>query len=113
MPKKKLTKDEIASKAHLNVPTEFKQKYVDILYKHQKAISANKYNLGLASNYKHKIHLKNKDPVYQKQFKIPETHQTFIEQLLDEWLKLGVVKHANSLYNSPIFCVSKKQCQGL
>jgi len=33
VPKKKPTKAEITEKAHLNVPTEFKQKYVDILYK--------------------------------------------------------------------------------
>ncbi len=45
--------------------------------------------------------------MYRKQFKIPEAHQNFIEQSLDEWLKLGVVKRANSLYNSPIFCVPK------
>ncbi len=51
--------------------------------------------------------------MYRKQFKIPEAHQNFIEQSLDEWLKLGVVKRANSLYNSPIFCVPKKQGQGL
>jgi hypothetical protein len=41
-----------------------------------------------------------------------QRHQ-FIEQTLDEWLKLGVVKRSNSLYNSPIFCVPKKQSQGL
>ncbi len=51
--------------------------------------------------------------MYRKQFKIPEAHQNFIEQSLDEWLKLGVVKRANSLYSSPIFCVPKKQGQGL
>jgi hypothetical protein len=51
--------------------------------------------------------------VYRKQFKIPEAHQQFIEQSLDEWLKLGVLKRANSLNNSPIFCVPKKQGQGL
>jgi hypothetical protein len=106
-------KEEIAAKANLNVPNEFKDKYVNILYKHQKAISANKYDLGLASNYNHKIHLKDNSPVYRKQFKIPEAHQEFIEQSLEEWLKLGVVKCANSLYNSPIFCVPKKQGQGL
>jgi hypothetical protein len=71
--------------------------YVDILYKHQKAISANKYDLGLASHYKHKIHLKDNSPVYRKQFKIPEAHQQFIEQSLEEWLKLGVI-------NVPIPC---------
>jgi hypothetical protein len=113
VPKKKISREEIANKAHLNVPNKFKDKYVNILYKHQKAISANKYDLGLASNYKHKIHLKDNSPVYRKQFKIPEAHQQFIEQSLEEWLKLGVVKRADSLYNSPIFCVPKKQGQGL
>ncbi len=58
MPKKKLTKAEIAAKANLNVLSEYKNCYVDILYKHQKAISANKYELGLAAHYKHKIHFK-------------------------------------------------------
>jgi hypothetical protein len=85
VPKKKLTKDEIAAKANLNVPNEYKDKYVNILYKHQKAISANKYDLSLASNYKHKIHLKDNSPVYRKQLKIPEAHQQFIEQSLEEW----------------------------
>jgi hypothetical protein len=32
---------------------------------------------------------------------------------MDEWLKLGVVKRSNSLYNSPIFYIPKKQGQGL
>jgi len=30
-------------------------------------------------------------------------------QTVEEWLKLGFVKRSNSLYNSPIFCVPKKQ----
>jgi hypothetical protein len=105
VPKEKLTKEEITAKSHLNMPKEYRQKYIDILYKHQKAISVNKYDLGLATNFKHKIHLKdNNNPVYRKQFKIPEAHQNFIEQSLEEWLKLGVVKCSNSPYNSLIFC---------
>jgi hypothetical protein len=67
--------------------------------------SIEKYDLGLAKDFKHKIHLKMQDTVYRKQFKIPEAHHQFIEQTLDEWLKLGVVKRSNSLYNSPIFCI--------
>ncbi|MFN9945086.1 MAG: hypothetical protein ACK56I_37025, partial [bacterium] len=58
VPKRKLTRDEIAAKAHINEPIEVKQKYIDILYKHQQAISVNKYDLSLATNFKHKIHLK-------------------------------------------------------
>jgi hypothetical protein len=78
----------------------------------QEALSIDKYDLGLAKDIKHKIHLKMQDPVYRKQFKIPEAHHQFIEQILDEWLKLGV-KRTNSLYNSLIFCIPKKQGQGL
>jgi len=54
VPKRKLTKAEIATKVHLNMPNEYKQKYIDIFYRHQKAISVNKYDLGLASNFKKK-----------------------------------------------------------
>ncbi len=65
VPKKKLSKDEIAAKSHLNVPNEYRPEYIDILYKHQRAISVNKYDLGLATNFKHIIHLKDNS--------IPET----------------------------------------
>jgi hypothetical protein len=111
--RKRLSREEIRRRCHLQVLEEFHERYLDILCKHQDALSIDKYDLGLAKNFKHKIHLKTQDPVYRKQFKIPEAHHQFIEQTLDEWLKLGVVKRSNSLYNSPIFCVPKKQGQGL
>jgi hypothetical protein len=38
VPKRKLTKEKFATKAHLNVPDKYKQKYNDILHKHQQAI---------------------------------------------------------------------------
>jgi hypothetical protein len=38
---------------------------MNIFYKHQKAISANKYDLGPATNFKHKIYLKDNAPVYR------------------------------------------------
>jgi hypothetical protein len=113
VPKKHLSRDVIAKKADINVPPEVKKKYIDILYKHQAAISMNKLDLGRAKSFTHKIHLKDNNPVYRKQFKIPEAHQNFIEATLAKWLKLGVVKQSNSLYNSPLFCVQKKQSQGL
>jgi len=91
------------------VPAEFREKYIDILFKHEEANSLNKYDLGLAKNFKHKFHLKNEELVFQKQFKIPEAHHQFIERTLEEWLKVGVVQRSDSLYNSPIFCVPKKQ----
>jgi hypothetical protein len=91
IPPAKLTRDEIARRCNLQIPEDFREKYIDILFKHQDAISLDKHDLGLARNYKHKIHLKNEDPVYRKQFKIPEAHHQFIEQTLEEWLKLGEI----------------------
>jgi len=58
-PRTKLTRDEIAVHCNLQVPDEFREKYINILFKHQEAISLDKYDLDLAQNYKHKIHLKN------------------------------------------------------
>ncbi len=87
------------------MPDEFRQRYIDILFKHQEAISINKYDPRLAKNYKHKIHLKNKEPVYRKQFKIPEAHHQFIEQTLEEWLKLrGSAKIRLALQLSYLLC---------
>jgi len=106
---KKFTCSEIEQKANLKVPAQYKQRYLDILFKHQDAICINKFDLCRAKNFTHKIYLKDDNPVYRKQFKIPEAHQTLIEATLDEWLKLGVVKRTNSLYNSPLFCVPKSK----
>jgi hypothetical protein len=77
-PRTQLTRYDIARRCNLQVPEEFKTQYLDILFKHQEAISINKYDLGLAKNYKHQIHLKNENPVYRKQFKIPEAHHNFM-----------------------------------
>jgi hypothetical protein len=47
-----LTQDDIARRCNLQVPEEFKERYLDIHFKHQEAISMNKYDLGLAKNYR-------------------------------------------------------------
>jgi hypothetical protein len=95
------------------VPAEFKSQYVDILFKHRQALSISKTDLGRAKNFHHRIHLKDKHPVYSKQFKIPDAHSDFISKSIDDWIKLGVGRRTNSMYNSPIFCVPKKNGTGL
>jgi len=65
-PQSQLTGDDIAKRCNLQDPEKFKDQYlVDIHFRHQDAISMNKYDLGLAKNYKHWIHLKNEDLVYR------------------------------------------------
>jgi hypothetical protein len=70
--RKRLTREEIRWRCHLQVPEEFDKQNLDILCKHQDTLSIDKYDLGLAKDFKHKIHLKTQDPVYRKQFKTDE-----------------------------------------
>ena len=60
----KRTRDEIASKVKLNVPTEFHSKYLDLLFKHNNALSTSKTDLGKANYFFNKMHLKDNSPVY-------------------------------------------------
>ncbi len=55
----------------------------------------------------HEIALKTAEPIYVKQFKIPDAHRKEVEKHVLEWLKLGVIQPAHSHYNSPIFDVMK------
>ena len=113
IPNRVMSKEEIKIRAKLNIPEEWQYRYLDMLHKHAEVISMDKNDLGRATDFYHRIHLKDQAPVYRKQFTIPEAHTDFIEATLDEWLKLGVVRRSQSLYNSPIFCVPKKSGQGL
>jgi len=97
MKKKTWSRNKISQKCHLQVPDEFKDRYINLSHKNQEAISLSKYNLGLAKDFTHKIHLKNKisSTVNNSKFQKPTTNQ-FIEQMMDKWLKLGVVERSNS-----------------
>ena len=98
----------IQEKVKLNVPEQYKEHYLNILYKNHEAISEHKYDLGKTETLMHDITLKSEEPVYVKQFKIPDAHRQQVEQHVTEWLKLGVVQPSRSKFNSPIFVVAKK-----
>ena len=112
-PIKFLSDQEIKDHANLKVPDQFKEQYLQLLRKHRKVISVLKTDLGWCKTYKHRLFLKDDQPVYHKQFPLKPDHQTFVEQSLKEWLRLGVVQKTNSSCNSPIFCVPKKGGGGL
>jgi hypothetical protein len=104
--------EHIKEYANINVSSAHRAKYQNLLLKHFNIVSIYKSDLGRVKNFFHKIHLKDHEPVYRKQFKIPDVHRPFSEESLADWLKLGVVQKSDSLYNSPVFCVPKKGRQG-
>ncbi|MGV1013304.1 MAG: reverse transcriptase family protein, partial [Flavobacterium sp.] len=93
---------------NLTVPAEERQAYLDLILKNHDVFSKTKSDLGCARNFEHKIHLKNSQPTYVKQFPVPEAYRSQLELQVKEWLKMGIVQPTNSPYNSPIFVVPKK-----
>ncbi len=55
-----------------------------------------------------KIALKIQEPIYIKQFKIPDAHRKEVKRHVLEWLKLGVIQPDRSRYSNPIFALMKK-----
>ena len=101
-------KDFILKNVNLNVPPELRDRFVKVILDNHECISRHKFDLGQTQTLLHEISLKSDEPVYVKQFKIPDAHREEVEKHVLEWLKLGVVQPARSKYNSPIFAVAKK-----
>ena len=102
---------ELASRikaALSHVRPQVRERLQQALLRNWSVISRDKFDIGLCKAYEHNIHLKDKIPVYNRQFPIPLAHHSVILDSVENWLRLGVVEPAKSQYNSPIFCVKKK-----
>lgn len=102
-------KQQMLKDINLNVPASERQQYLQLLFQNHDIFSRTKFDLGKANHYEHSITLKHKDPLYIKQFKIPDVHRKMLEEQVKEWLKLGIIQRSNSKYNSPVFIVPKKE----
>ena len=101
-------KDFILQKVHLNVPVKYQEKYLEVILKNHECISHHHFDLGRMQTLLHEISLKTEEPIYVKQFRIPDAHHQEVEKHVTKWLKMGVVQPARSKFNSPIFAVAKK-----
>jgi hypothetical protein len=81
-----------------NIPYVERPQYREMLYSMSAAFSADEMDLWRTNIVESYIDLRDKEPVYTQQFRLPMEH---------------IVERANSPYNSPIFCVPKKQGHGL
>ena len=52
--------------------------------------------------------MKNKQPIYTKQFRIPDAHQEEIVNHIEQLRSQNVIEECSSPYNSPVFCAQKK-----
>ncbi len=91
-----------------HLPDSTQKMLKTVLWRYAGALSKDKFDLGLSDILEHKIHLRDSEPVYHKQFPFSLAHLDEVRSNIDKWLKLGIVEPARSRYNSPIFCVKKK-----
>ena len=85
-----------------------RKRMMSVIKKYATVFSADKFDVGRSDEITHTIRLKTEEPVFTKQFPLPDKEMEFIKEHVRQWLKLGLVEGANSPYNSPIFCVAKK-----
>jgi hypothetical protein len=95
------------------VPYQYRSEYIAMLMARQHFFSADNLDLGFTDLEQHTIDLKYKDPVFSPQFRLPAEHLKLIQENVAGWLQAGIIERSRSPYNSPIFCVPKKEGQGL
>ena len=75
--------------------------------------SASSLDLGLCDAHQHSINMDSTTPIFSPQFRLPLAQLQMIQENVTGWLQAGIVQRCKSPYNSPIFCVPKKNGAGL
>ena len=63
-----LSDADIPEQTNLNVQDDFKDRYLDLLYRYYKIISSSKTDIRHCKTYKHSLHRKDYQLGYQQQF---------------------------------------------
>jgi len=107
-PPKTELKPDWLKKIHLSAPQEYNPRYQALFQKYRDVFSQDEFDLGWTDTVKHSIQLRNNNPIFIKQFCIPFAHQKVINNFVDDMLNKGLIESTRSKYNSPIFCIQKK-----
>ena len=69
---------------------------MDVLLRFHEAIREDRFDLEQCRTDLNEISLRTEEPIFVKQFKIPDAHMEEVEKHVVEWLKLGVIEPARS-----------------
>jgi transposase InsO family protein/ribonuclease HI len=101
----KLVEDAIDKSASKEAKTEIK----NMLKEFQDVVSRDQHDLGRSDAVIHDIELEDQRPVYTQQYRLPIDQLDLVKDHLAAWLRAGIVEPTKSKYNSPVFCVPKKE----
>ena len=94
--KKKYILDHVKFARNEELTEALKQKYTALFLEHHEAISNSLFDTGRSQTIAHDIQLKKQDPIYIKQFRIPEAQREAVQKHVQDKLKLGVVRPSRS-----------------
>jgi hypothetical protein len=95
------------------VPYQYRDNYARMLIAREHFFSADTNDIDSTNLLEHQIDLKNNDPINCPEFRLPAEHLKHIQENVAGWLQCGIIERSKSNYNSPIFCVPKKDGQGI
>jgi len=107
-PLKQDAREKFLNDLHLNVPPFYHNKFVSLFLRNHDVFSKTPNDIGKATHFEHSVMLKNFDPIFRKQFRIPDAHREALEEQVKNWLAMGIIEPCHSRYNAPIFVVPKK-----
>lgn len=99
----------LTQKVHLGPELTNLQKktLLDLVIEYHQAFGGHEYDIGVTTVYEHEIRMKTDQPVYNKQFRLPDIHHEWLKNHVRKLLEVGVLKRSQSHWNSPVFVVSK------
>lgn len=108
----KQRKSKILQILKSNFPNRFKNTLIDLCSEFSDIFGLETETITANNFYKQKLRVKDKEPVYIKNYRIPHTHKEEIDKQVQKLIDDGIVEPSNSEYNSPILLVPKKSLPG-
>ena len=104
--------DEILKKISKNVPDYLQvelqnlcNRFIDVFTLPNEKLTKNNF-------YKQRIKVKDNEPVYRKNYRVPHTQKRIIDEKVKKMLDEDIIEPSCSAYNSPILLVPKKSTTG-
>lgn len=109
--KQEILRKVMENKENANLDTETKEKLKNLIVEYLDIFHSETENLTVNNFFKQKIKLKNNEPTYVKQYRLPHSQKNEIKRQIEEGVKQGIFEPSNSVYNSPVLLVDKKKSQ--
>jgi hypothetical protein len=95
------------------IPEHLHKQYSRMFELFADVIAESPTDSGNSKTVVHEIKLSSREPVYTKQYSLPDADLATIRQQVQDWLAMGIIERSHSKFNSAVFCVRRKQDNAL